>query len=768
MEEFIKILLSLSVSGAFLFGIVFLTVRLCRNRLSHRWQYYIWLIVIARFLIPVTFSHTLVGEVFRSVEEAIETARSAGAEEDAATGDEVSTEAPERMGTGDAVEQKTPAVIGKENAGEAGTPADTGKENAGEAGTPAVIGEENAFGAGTLPFLLTALWAAGAFGLLIHKITVYQSYMQFLRKGNAEVSDPEELNLLAEAEEGLRIGRTIELYRNPLITSPIMTGFFRPRIVIPDRKMTKKELTCIFTHELVHFKYFDMFYKWLVQITICIHWFNPVVRMLGKEVSKRCELSCDEKVIGTLDAWERKEYGDTLLSFLKRGENYQNPLASITLTEGAEQLIERLGAIMDYQKKSKTVIALTMALTALLCFFFSGIGAYAGAYAGQRGPVPENNPAAQEHSGLKEAVQISEEEAQTLQNAEWKDDDYRLLYDENANTYYILTEGASIGDRPTGGATGGFGIVLVKKSGYTTFRFGYPSILFNFMNELESQCQDAVDQGWISESEAALVRKAGVTAAVFEGILSEDKAAGLEADYKDVQIEVKAEDPVDERQEDGEEASGKADDVNDHYSYYQRTSYEEPYLIEYGWNLPKEDAEFGVHTEILLEDQNRMSVCFSHEAEEWLEDAGAMAAITNLLGEIKKTARSRFGLELERPYIVRIIYLPPEEIGDFAREAFEEERIADFSAVVELLPEEEKRAYCEKSYTEDKIGLFSIIISEMGTDYVADFLERCYENDDIDFFSIAAGELSDAERRALMKRAKEDKRDDFYYMLKNG
>lgn len=83
------------------------------------------------------------------------------------------------------------------------------------------------------------------------------------------------LNLLAEAEEKLGIRRAVELYRNPMIASPIMTGFFRPGIVIPDRKMTEKELRCIFAHELVHLQSFDMFYKWLVQITICIHWFNP-------------------------------------------------------------------------------------------------------------------------------------------------------------------------------------------------------------------------------------------------------------------------------------------------------------------------------------------------------------------------------------------------------------------------------------------------------------------------------------------------------------
>ena len=85
-------------------------------------------------------------------------------------------------------------------------------------------------------------------------------------------------------------------------------------------KMGKTDFRNIISHELTHFKRKDMFYKWLVQVTICVHWFNPFVWLLGKEVNRRCELSCDEKVVGALSAQARKDYGDTLLSFLKREE----------------------------------------------------------------------------------------------------------------------------------------------------------------------------------------------------------------------------------------------------------------------------------------------------------------------------------------------------------------------------------------------------------------------------------------------------------------
>ena len=54
MNEFIKILLSLSVSGALLFVLIFGLKPLYKNRFSRRWQYYIWIVVALRFLLPFT------------------------------------------------------------------------------------------------------------------------------------------------------------------------------------------------------------------------------------------------------------------------------------------------------------------------------------------------------------------------------------------------------------------------------------------------------------------------------------------------------------------------------------------------------------------------------------------------------------------------------------------------------------------------------------------------------------------------------------------
>lgn len=341
MNEFVKILLSLSVSGALLLLLILGLKPLYKDRFSKRWQYYIWIVVALRFLLPFTPDTTIVGSLFEKFDTA-------------AVMNEIPT---------------SPNVPVSVNPGNSESePIQTNREIT----TAAMCEPLNIY------VCLFFIWSALALVLFVRKITVYQGFIQYIKAGNKEVSDIKILNLLSDCEEKLNIKTRVELSYNSLIASPIMIGFFRPRIVLPVRELEDKEMSYVFVHELTHYKQGDMFYKWLIQIVVCAHWFNPFVYLLEKEVNKSCELSCDEKVIAVLDDKARREYGDTLISFLKSNNLYKNSLASVTLTEEAEQLKERLGAIMDFNKKNKVTRILTSVLTLCIVFVAAFVGSYHG------------------------------------------------------------------------------------------------------------------------------------------------------------------------------------------------------------------------------------------------------------------------------------------------------------------------------------------------------------------------------------------------------
>lgn len=52
MNDVLKTFLSLSLSGSLVILILFLCRLFWKDKVSRQWQYYIWLIVIARLLLP--------------------------------------------------------------------------------------------------------------------------------------------------------------------------------------------------------------------------------------------------------------------------------------------------------------------------------------------------------------------------------------------------------------------------------------------------------------------------------------------------------------------------------------------------------------------------------------------------------------------------------------------------------------------------------------------------------------------------------------------
>ena len=420
MSEFIKILLSLSVSGALLLLLILGLKPLYKNKFSKRWQYYIWIVVALRFLLPFTPDTTIIGSLFEKFDTTA-----------------ITNEIP-----------TTPNVP---------VPADTGNSKA----EPIQTNREITTAAMREPVdkyvCLFFIWSALALVLFVRKVTVYQGFIQYIKAGNKEVSDIKILNLLSDCEEKLNIKTRVEISCNPLLASPMLIGFLRPRIILPAHEWEDKELSYIFVHELVHYRQRDMFYKWLIQIVVCAHWFNPFVYLLEKEVNKSCELSCDEKVISVLDDTARREYGDILISFLKSNNLYKSSLASVTLTEGAEQLKERLGAIMKFRKKSKVIIAITAIFTVAVCICFFVTGAYAA-------PSVAND--------LK-----------TWANSEILNE---ILTEDGV--YYIFCDGAGEDDKPLASVSAGnIMFVLVRKDSYTSV--GPFDNMETLMEDVTEQCK---------------------------------------------------------------------------------------------------------------------------------------------------------------------------------------------------------------------------------------------------------------------------------------
>lgn len=334
MNELLKILLSLSLSGSLLILVLLLCKPLFKAKISKRWQYYIWLVVIARLLLPFSSETNLVGSAFQQIDNAFS-----------------QTDITTQSGHDNQIWSITDF-------------------------------NKNAIPAGynMLNLLIQNIWLIWLFGaimLLVWKISVYQSFVKYIKAGRVEVTDIELWERLGTLVEHAGVKKAVSLYTNHLISSPLLIGFFRPCIMLPTLDLSDSDFQYTILHELTHYKRRDMFYKWLVQIAICVHWFNPIVYLMGREINRACELSCDEAIIRNLNTAKQRAYGDTLLNAMGTGGSYKNAVASITLYESKQLLKERLDAIMAFKQKSKMLIVITFVITILFSAGAIAVGAYA-------------------------------------------------------------------------------------------------------------------------------------------------------------------------------------------------------------------------------------------------------------------------------------------------------------------------------------------------------------------------------------------------------
>ena len=357
MDEFIKILLLLSLSGTLFLLIIWILKYFYKKVFSKRWQYYILLLAALRFLLPVFTNYNIVGYFYKITGDV-------AIQNNIAVMNTSLEDTGSIKGSG-SIEKDTENASRNKN------------KRAKDIASKVTILNYILGGMSFLYNNLFYIWLVSFIIFITRNIVIYKRFMDYIKATSEKVQDKTMLDLLAECRQKLGINKSIELYFNPAVFSPVLAGFWHGCIIIPPGAASRDKLFYVFLHELVHYKRKDMLYKWFIQTVICIHWFNPFVHMLGKEVNKACELSCDEAVISILNKEQRRAYGDTLLSFVRVKSSYKRNTGSITLTEGAAQLKERLGAIMDFKKKSGIIKFSTMLVTIIICLGFPLSGVYA-------------------------------------------------------------------------------------------------------------------------------------------------------------------------------------------------------------------------------------------------------------------------------------------------------------------------------------------------------------------------------------------------------
>ncbi|MCD7804549.1 MAG: M56 family metallopeptidase [Oscillospiraceae bacterium] len=188
---------------------------------------------------------------------------------------------------------------------------------------------------GTVLNILALLWLVGVAATALYKIVSYLRFTHNLRKSLTKCD----------------YDAPVPVFTSPEATSPFLMGFFRSRIILPEKPMEREELELAIRHELTHHKRHDIQKKFFAELLKCINWFNPAFYVFANKLSELSELTVDEILSSDLDYTGRKAYGGLLLKF---ASSQQESILCTDLSKAARSLAERLELIMENEKRKTT------------------------------------------------------------------------------------------------------------------------------------------------------------------------------------------------------------------------------------------------------------------------------------------------------------------------------------------------------------------------------------------------------------------------------
>lgn len=149
------------------------------------------------------------------------------------------------------------------------------------------------------------------------------------------------------------------------IATPFILGVFRPRIYLPSNLQDEDEVYVI-AHEKAHLKRLDHWWKLLGFGLLTIYWFNPVMWIAYILFCRDMELACDEHVVKTLGAEQKKQYSEALINC--SASHKMIPACPVAFGElGVKRRIKN---VLHYKKPAFWIMAAAglSCLVAALCF----------------------------------------------------------------------------------------------------------------------------------------------------------------------------------------------------------------------------------------------------------------------------------------------------------------------------------------------------------------------------------------------------------------
>ncbi|MBE6111835.1 MAG: M56 family metallopeptidase [Peptococcaceae bacterium] len=311
LEPFMQTVLQISISTAAVIGFLLLLIPVWQQRYSALWRKVIWLVIAIRLLVPFSIELSSAPVQVQMDFQRIVTVHSQPVYTDDIPAVPEYTAAPSDLAVNNS----------------SVTPSDMTAQNG-------IVWNQG--------MILSVIWIAGVLAFVLwHGV----QYIMFHRKVFASAMPLEDGDwLLNSAGADMDLHYLPDVLISAEVQSPMLVGFKKPVIVLPERIYREQELLLILRHELMHYKHYDLWYKLVLLAANAVHWFNPLVYLMLRQAGRDVEQVCDDNVVAGQDMAYRKAYSLTILNTIA---NQKGVALSTCLSKDAQNVKKRFAGILQ-------------------------------------------------------------------------------------------------------------------------------------------------------------------------------------------------------------------------------------------------------------------------------------------------------------------------------------------------------------------------------------------------------------------------------------
>ncbi|WP_236575469.1 M56 family metallopeptidase [Paenibacillus sp. USDA918EY] len=381
MNKLLELLVSLSFAGSTVVIFIFLLQCLLPEVFPTKWRYGLSKMAAAFYLIPIVLGIQLISPLFTF---------------------HTTTTVPNVNEVPSTVQPALPGSF---------------PESHPEPFTPEVFMPEPTLST-TVALSFICLWAIGVIVFASWQTYCYRRFLKNLEHTRTTVSlNSEAATQLLSIKEALDLKSNVRLAYSSAIRSPVLVGLWKPTIYLPQENIANVDMGMVIRHELIHLKRKDLWVKAFLLGASAIHWFNPLVHMLRKDIHTWSELSCDAEVVKEMSYAERKRYGETILNVMAGSRNLPVQFC-VSLSGDGKQLKRRLTFMLNSKKLKKKTLYLTIAAISLIAVVSTSAAAWASNNTPKIAANEKSHSASQGNHEVKLTVEKEPEQSKLLSSSE--------------------------------------------------------------------------------------------------------------------------------------------------------------------------------------------------------------------------------------------------------------------------------------------------------------------------------------------------------------